>query len=157
MALWEDLFYRCLLIWFSWAWVKWSDVFFLNMNFSFVNFKALWSFRITFTAICDEKMMMTDASSLTNTVFIFTLATLCCVDTCLHPVLMVARSSARVEFSKCSQMCWSTAYEQLICTEGLFKKTNNNKPKPTVLKCDAYCFPVFKVGSESLIDCSNVE
>lgn len=36
------------------------------MNFSFVDFKALLSFRFIFTAICDKKMMITDASSLTN-------------------------------------------------------------------------------------------
>lgn len=100
LALWEDLVYWYLLVWFSWAWVKRSHIFLVTLNFSFVNFKALWSFRIIFTVICDEKMMTIDASSLTNTAFIiFILATGCCVDTCLHSVLMVACSSVRVEFS----------------------------------------------------------
>lgn len=91
-------------------------------------------------------MMTIDASSLTNTAFIiFILATVCCVDTCLHSVLMVACSGVRVEFSRYGQMYLSIVYEQLICSEGLFKK------KKAVLECNAYCFPAFKFGSESLI------
>lgn len=78
------------------------------MNFSFVDFKALLSFRFIFTAICDKKMMITDASSLTN------------------PALII-----------------------FICSEGLFR---GNKKKKAVLKCSVYCFPVFKTGSERLMD-----
>lgn len=75
------------------------------MNFSFVDFKVLLSFRLIFTAICDKKMI-TDVSSLTNPAFIF------------------------------------------ICSEGLFR---GNKKK-AVLKCSVYCFPMFKIGSERLMD-----
>lgn len=38
--------------------------------------------------------------------------------------------------------------EQLICPENLFNADS---------MCDAYCFPVFKVGSETLINFQNVE
>ena len=130
LALWDDLVYCYLLVWFSWAWVKCRGIFLGNTNFFFINSKALWSFRIIFTAICGEKMMPTDVSSLTNMAFvIFILATVCCVDTCLHSVLIVVCSSVRVEFSRWDQMYWSIAYEQLICYEGLLKKK----------KCNAYC------------------
>lgn len=77
------------------------------MNFSFVDFKVLLSFRLIFTAICDKKMI-TDVSSLTNPAFII-----------------------------------------FICSEGLFR---GNKKK-AVLKCSVYCFPMFKIGSERLMDC----
>lgn len=49
-------------------------------------------------------MMTIDVSSLTNMAFIFIVATVCCVDTCLLSVLMVVCSSVRVEFSRCGQM-----------------------------------------------------
>lgn len=40
------------------------------------------------------------------------------------------------------------AFIIFICSEGLFR----GNQKKAVLKCSVYCFTVFKIGSESLID-----